>query len=93
MFTGIQRPTDGEKFARDAVELYQSSMSRGAPSITLARIHLADSLSAQGKYIDAENVLQEAYKDSSEIQGVEHWRTKAVERRLNELQKKLIRTN
>ena len=51
-------------------------MNRGSPSITLARIHLAESLTAQRKYGEAEMVLQAAYKDANEVQGAQHWRTK-----------------
>ena len=60
-------------------------MDRGAPSITLARINLAESLTAQKKYDEAEQVLLEAYKDASETQGAEHWRTKTAARALVKL--------
>jgi hypothetical protein len=62
-------------------------MNRGAASITLARLHLTESLIAQKKYDEAERVLQEAYKDAGEAQGAEHWRTKDVEKQLSALYK------
>ncbi len=74
--TRTGRPGDGESFGRQAVELFQTSMNRGAPSITLARIHLAESLTAQKKHSEAETVLLAAYKDANEVQGAQHWRTK-----------------
>ena len=55
-------------------------MNRGAPSITLARIQLAENLTAQKKYDEAERVLLEAYKDASEVQGAQHWRSKTAAR-------------
>jgi eukaryotic-like serine/threonine-protein kinase len=73
---------EGETFGRRAVELYQSSMNRGAVSITLAQMHLAESLTTQKKYEAAEQVLLQAYRDASEVQGREHWRTKDVAKQL-----------
>jgi serine/threonine protein kinase/tetratricopeptide (TPR) repeat protein len=78
ILTRTGRAPEGERFGRQAVEFYQSSMERGAPSITLARIHLGESLTAQKKYDEAERVLLEAYKDASEVQGAQHWRTKTA---------------
>ena len=75
----------GETFGRHAVEQYQSSSNRGAASLTLARIHLAENLITQKKYDQAEQILLETYKDASEIQGVDHWRTKEVARELVKL--------
>jgi hypothetical protein len=40
---------------------------------------------AQKKYAEAERVLLEAYKESSEVHGVEYWRTKHVAHELVEL--------
>ena len=71
-----------EGYGRQAVALYQSSLNRGAPGITLARINLAEGLTAQKKYDEAEHVLLEAYKDSSEVQGARHWRTLTAARAL-----------
>lgn len=85
--TRTGRAAQGETFGRQSVELYQTSTSRGSNSITLARMHLAESLTAQKKYQEAERVLQEAYKDASEMQGAEHWRTKDVEKQLSALYK------
>ncbi|HEX8843353.1 MAG TPA: tetratricopeptide repeat protein [Pyrinomonadaceae bacterium] len=85
ILTRTGRAPEGEIFGRKAIELYQSSINRGSPSITLARIHLAESLTAQKKYEEAEKVLLEAYKDASEVQGASHWRTKDVARELVKL--------
>ena len=62
-----------------------SAINRGAASITLARINLAESLTAQKKYNEAERVLLEAYQDANEVQGVQHWRTKHTARELVKL--------
>jgi serine/threonine protein kinase len=85
ILTRTGRAAEGETFGRQSVALYQSDLPRGAPSITLARVHLAENLIAQKKYEEAERILNEAYKDASEVQGAEHWRTKEVERQLTEL--------
>lgn len=82
ILTRTGRAQEGEKYNRQALELYQSLMKRGANGITLSRMHLAESLAAQKKYEEAERVLLEAYKDSSEVRGKEHFRTKDVERQL-----------
>jgi serine/threonine-protein kinase len=83
--TRTGRPGEGEPFGRKAVELYQSTMSHGAPSVTLARINLAESLEAQKKFDAAEQVLLEAHRDAGEMQGAQHWRTKAAARALVKL--------
>lgn len=82
IITRSGRAPQGEAFGRQSVELYQTSLVRGSPSITLARIHLAESLIAQKKYDEAETILLEAYKDASEVQGSQHWRTKDVAKHL-----------
>jgi serine/threonine-protein kinase len=87
ILTRTRRAAEGENFGRRAVGLYQSSANSGAPSVTIARIHLAGSLSAQKKYAEAETVLEKALKDSSEAQGARHWRTLEVERQLTDLHK------
>ncbi|HUQ32710.1 MAG TPA: serine/threonine-protein kinase [Pyrinomonadaceae bacterium] len=79
------RAAQGEKFGQLATQMYQSVMSRGANSIAIARMHWAESLKAQKKYEEAEKVLLEAYKDSSEVNGAQHWRAKDVERELAKL--------
>jgi eukaryotic-like serine/threonine-protein kinase len=79
------RPAEGEICGRKSIELYQSAMSKGAVSVTLARVTLAESLMAQKKYDEAERVLLEAHKDASQMQGAEHWRTKQVARELTAL--------
>ncbi len=78
LLTRTGRAREGESFGRRAVELYESVLNRGAPGITLARINLADSLEAQKKFDEAEQVLLAAYKDAGEAQGAQHWRTKAA---------------
>ncbi|MEO6655155.1 MAG: serine/threonine-protein kinase [Pyrinomonadaceae bacterium] len=83
--THTGHPREGEKFGKLSIELYQSTMNRGATSITLARLHLAESLIAQKKYEEAEAVLLEAYKDASEVQGLQHWHTKDVAKQLASL--------
>jgi hypothetical protein len=76
ILTRTRRAQEGETFGRQSVDLYHNSVNRGAASITLARINLAESLTVQKKYDEAERVLLQAYKDASEVQGVQHWRTK-----------------
>lgn len=85
ILTRTRRAQQGETFGRQSVELYQNSLNRGAASITLARINLAESLTVQKKYDEAERVLLEAYKDASEVQGAQHWRTKHTARELVKL--------
>ncbi len=82
ILTRTGRARQGETFGRQSVELYQASLTRGSPAITLARIHVAESLVAQKKFGEAETILLEAYKDASEVQGPQHWRTKDVARHL-----------
>ncbi|HXG91156.1 MAG TPA: serine/threonine-protein kinase [Blastocatellia bacterium] len=85
ILTRTGRARQGEMSGRQAVELYEGSINRGAASTTLARIHLAENLTAQKKYDEAERILLEAYKDASDVQGAQHWRTKDVARELIKL--------
>ena len=85
VLTRTGRAAEGEQFGRQSVEIYQTSMNRGSNSTTLALMHFAESLTAQKKYPEAERILQQAYKNASEVQGTEHWRTKQVEKQLSEL--------
>jgi eukaryotic-like serine/threonine-protein kinase len=87
IFTRTGRVAEGETCGRQSVALYQSDLPRGAPSITLAQIHLAQNLTAQKKYEEAERILTETYQNAREVQGAEHWRTKEVEGQLTELHK------
>ncbi len=87
LLTRTNRAAAGETLARQAIEYYLSVMNPGTASVTLARMHLAESLTAQKKYEEAEKILGEAYKDASEANGTEHWRTKEVEKQLTELRK------
>jgi eukaryotic-like serine/threonine-protein kinase len=77
--------TEGEISGRKAVELYQSVLTRGSNSVTLARMNLADNLMQQKKFAEARAVLLEARREASEVQGAEHWRVKQVEQRLARL--------
>ena len=85
VFTHTGREQQGETFGRQAVELYKSSTNRGSASMTLSRLHLGENLITQKKFDQAEQLLLEAYKDASEIQGADHWRTKEVARELVKL--------
>jgi eukaryotic-like serine/threonine-protein kinase len=87
ILTRTERFAEGETCGRQSVALYQSGLPRGAPSITLAQIHLAENLMAQKKFEEAERILTEAYQNAREVQGAEHWRTKEVEKHLTELHK------
>jgi len=71
--------------AKQALELYKAATNRGSPNISIASIRLANCLIAQKKYDEADLVLSDAFKDSSEIQGASHWRTTALEKKLLEL--------
>lgn len=85
ILTRSGRPEEAEAFAMKATQLYQSFLTRGANGITLARMHLAESLTAQRKYEEAEQVLGEALRDASETQGRNHLRTQQVEKQLTAL--------
>jgi tetratricopeptide (TPR) repeat protein len=87
VFTHTGREQQGETFGRQAVELYQSSTNRGSASITLGRLHLGENLIVRKKFDQAEQILLEAYKDASEVQGADHWRTKEVAREIIKLYK------
>jgi serine/threonine protein kinase/Tfp pilus assembly protein PilF len=93
ILTRSGRAAQGEKFGRLATEMYQSSMLRGANSITIARLHWAESLTAQKKYEEAEKILLEAYKDASEVQGTQHWRAKEAAHELAKLYEAWNRPN
>ena len=82
ILTRTGRAREGEAEARRATELYQSLMVRGANGITLARMHWAESLSAQRRYEEAERLLLDAYRDASQVQGAGHLRTRQVAREL-----------
>jgi serine/threonine-protein kinase len=93
ILTRTGRLAEGERYNRQALELYQRLIARGANGITLSRIHLSESLIAQKKYEEAERILLEAYKDASEVQGAQHWRAKDAARALVELYKALNRSD
>jgi tetratricopeptide (TPR) repeat protein len=80
--TRTGRAAEGEPFARRATELYRRDLLRGSNGITLARLHWAESLTAQRKYAEAEGLLLEAYRDASEVQGAGHWRSRQAARAL-----------
>ena len=84
---GLKRYAQGEQDARRAIEEYQRSLPSGSPTLTLARVHLADGLIGQSKFDEARSVLTEAYNDSARGQGPDHWRTKMVSERLASLPK------
>jgi serine/threonine-protein kinase len=67
---------EAEGFGRRATELYLTYQAKGGNSVTLARMHWAEALSAQRKYDQAEPILLAAYTDASEAQGREHYRTR-----------------
>jgi eukaryotic-like serine/threonine-protein kinase len=82
--TRTGQPELAEVFGRKAVESYSQSQLPGAPSLTLARIDLADSLIAQNKAAEAEQLLNEAVTEARAGQGTEHWRTKYAEQKLQQ---------
>lgn len=86
--TRAGRLTEGEKFGRRAIEIYQTALTRGSNSVTLARMNLADNLILQKKFAEARAVLNEAHRDVSQMQGAEHWRAKQVAERLARLAEK-----
>ncbi len=82
LLTRTGRAAEGEWYGRKAIELYPAIVGHGSPSITLARAHLAQSLTAQNKFEEAERVLLEAYKDAREAYGKEYYRTREAAREL-----------
>ena len=69
---------EGERFAREATEAYEKTLPPGANGITLARMHWAENLMAQGRFEEVERLLLEAYRDASEVQGPWHLRARQV---------------
>jgi len=84
---GLKHFAQGEQDARSAIDQYRESLPSGSPTLTLARIHLADALIGQNKFDEARTILTEAYNDSARGQGVDHWRTRMVSERLASLPK------
>jgi serine/threonine-protein kinase len=76
---------EAEASARRAVAASEQSLPRGTPTITLARIDLADVLIREKRDDEAEVVLRQTYDEAVAAQGADHWRTRIAAGRLADL--------